>query len=99
MLATADGASYTVVGYNYTSDRLFVDHRHSSRHANSTVVQTAPLHIQTVLNSKENDQKVAHTSVVNVTTSDSFFIELVSIVDCALVETFVNRQVALSSWM
>eukprot|EP01043_Picozoa_sp_COSAG02_P016642 COSAG02_NODE_737_length_17855_cov_18.729049_2_plen_165_part_00 len=98
VLGTSDRESYTVVGYNYTSSRLFVDHRRSSRHVNSTVVQTAPLHIGTSLNEDQERYKEALKPLAS-TSSANFLVELVSLVDYALLESFVNRRAVLSSWV
>lgn len=86
VLATADHTSFTVVGFNFTNNRLFVDHRSSSPGANSTVVQTAPLDIKSA---------IAGTSATDAPTT----IELVCLVDNALVESFANGEVAISSWV
>lgn len=95
VLGTADRVSYTVVGYNYTSDRMFVDHRRSSRRVNSTVVQTAPLDIRTSPNKEQDDKDARLVSMA----AANFSIELVSLVDYALLESFVNSRIALSSWV
>jgi hypothetical protein len=77
--------SFTTVGYNYSSGRLFVDQSktccadvsQARGTAKPQLLQTAPLH--------------------NSTAGEG--IQLYVLLDHALIEAFANRRAALSSWV
>ena len=85
VLANDGMGSFTTVGYNYSSGRLFVDQSktccadvsQARGTAKPQLLQTAPLH--------------------NSTAGEG--IQLYVLLDHALIEAFANRRAALSSWV
>lgn len=86
VLVAAGGASFTAIGYNYSSSQLFIDHRHSSTRCPDRVicgpgaiVQTAPLQGGGL--------------------DEGEPVELRVMLDGGLVEAYLNKRTVMSVWV
>ena len=86
VLVGPGGATFTTIGYNYSSSQLFIDHRHSSTQCPDRVtcgpdaiVQTAPL--------QGGGLDVGEP------------VELTVMLDGGLVEAYLNNRTVMSVWV